>query len=194
MTNDQDPLNQLWQQQSVEKPNVKVIGKQWKRVQLKHRLYAILDIMSLVLPFYFILFYVEKLDSFTRILLICIFVLCVPFVVYIIWLRRFAIVWSSSGTEQHIQKLRKQITNNIKIAFVTKHSVWPTMLIPVVHFSGLYYLDVFTVDKLIYKSQFSIGILVIMLPCIWVWANKRQKRFSEDLANLEKMLGKKTIL
>ncbi|MGJ8680461.1 hypothetical protein [Paraglaciecola sp.] len=193
MTNNIDPLNQLWQQQSVEKPDVLVTKKQWKNTQLKHRMYALLDILSLVLPFGFVLFYADKLDSFTRILLICVFALCVPFVAYLIWLRRFAIGWSSSDTEQHIQKLRKQITNNIKIAFVTKHSVWPSTLMPVVHLGGLYYLNILPLEKIMAKAPYSIAILVVVLPIVWIWANKRQNRFINDLAKLNQLLDTGSI-
>jgi hypothetical protein len=190
MTNNQDLLNQLWQQQSVERADVSLINKQWKLLRMKQRLYVAVDVMSVLIPFIFILLYADKLDKFTFIFALFVMALSLPFIIYITWLRRFSLGWSSVDTEEHIQKLNKQITNNIKIAYVTKHSVWPTILVPIVHFSGLYYLDVFTVEKLIYKSQFSIGILVIMLPCIWIWANKRQKRFSKDLVHLNNLLDK----
>lgn len=192
MTNNQDPLNQLWQQQSAETPDIAGISRQWKRLQLKQRLYVTMDIMSVLIPLVLILFYADKLDRFTFLFILCVMVLSLPFIVYLTWLRRFSLGWSSSNTEQYIQKLRKQITNNIKIAYVTKHSIWPTIFIPVVHFGGLYYLDIMPPEKIFAKAPIVIGFVAVMSIGIWIWANKRQKRFSKDLVHLNNLLDKES--
>jgi len=190
MSDNQDPLDQLWQGQQVEKPDIQVLSSQWRKVQLKQRFYAGLDILGLILPFITLVFFIERLDQFTRIYLVVLFVLLCPFVAYIVWLRRFSIGWSSDSTDLHVQHLKKQIANNIKIAYLTKHSIWPLGLVITLHHVGLFYFDVFPIDKLIHKSLISAGLLVVMFPCTWIWAARRENRFKRELAELNKLLNR----
>jgi Flp pilus assembly protein TadB len=52
----------------------------------------------------------------------------------------------------------------------------------------LYYFEVFPTDKLIHKALITFAIIAVMLPCIWVWAFKRKKRFSRELLELNDLL------
>ena len=53
---------------------------------------------------------------------------------------------------------------------------------------GLYYFEVFPTDILIYKALVMLAISAVMLPCIWIWAYKRKKRFSQELLELNHLL------
>jgi Flp pilus assembly protein TadB len=114
--------------------------------------------------------------------------LSVLVVVYITWLRRFSFGWSNTATDQHIQRLQKQIESNIKIANLSLHSIWFVVLLMVVLHVGLYYFEVFPPDRLIRKVLITFAINAVALPCIWVWASKRKKRFSRELLELNHLL------
>jgi hypothetical protein len=106
-----------------------------------------------------------------------------------VWLRRFSFGWSNISTDQHIQKSQKQIESNIKIANLSLHSVWVAAVLAVVLHGGLYYFEVFPMDKLIHKASITFAINTVMLPCIWIWASKRKKRFTTELVELKHLLG-----
>jgi hypothetical protein len=189
MPDNQDPLNKLWQGQQVEKPDIQVLSRQWRKVQLKQRFYAGLDILGLLFPVIALVFFAEYLDKFTRIYFGVLTLMLCPFVAYIVWLRRFSIGWSSVSTDQYVQQIKKQIASNIKIAYLTKHSIWPIGLLIILHHLGLFYFDLFPIDKLMRKSLVSAGFFVVMFPSIWIWATRRENRFKGELADLNRVLG-----
>lgn len=188
MPDNHDPLSQLWQQQQVAQPNFSAVSKKWRKVRLKQRCYVVLDIVSVVAPFALLWHKSEALDDLTLKLMFGVILLSVFVVAYITWLRRFSLGWSNTSTDQHIQRLQKQIENNIKIANLNLHSVWFTALLMVVLHAGLYYFEVFPADKLMRKVFVTLAISAVVLPCIWVWASKRKKRFSRELLALNNLL------
>ncbi len=188
MVDNHDPLSQLWQQQKVVPADVLEVSKKWRKVRLKQRCYVVFNIFSVVAPFALIWHKSEKLDDFTMTLMLGVLSLSVFVVAYITWLRRFSFGWSNASTDQYIKQLQKQIESNIKIANLSLHSVWFTALIMLVLHGGLYYFEVFPTDKLIHKAIITFAIIAVMLPCIWVWAFKRKKRFSRELLELNDLL------
>lgn len=187
MSDKHDPLNQLWQGQTAEQPNIQAITKKWRWTKVKQRVYVCFDVLSVVIPFGFIWHSMDKLDVFTQRYLMGLLILSVPFVAYLTWLRRFSLGWSSESTDQYIQRLQKQLANNSKIAFITKHSIWPVLvLIGIQHFS-LFYYDVFPIEQLIRKAVISSLIVTVMFIAIWIWADKRQKRFDAERDDLNKL-------
>jgi hypothetical protein len=188
MPDDHDPLSQLWQQQQVAQPDLLEVSKKWRKVRLKQRCYVGLDIVSVLAPFALIWHKSESLDNFTMKLMLGVISLSVLVVVYITWLRRFSFGWSNTATDQHIQRLQKQIESNIKIANLSLHSIWFVVLLMVVLHVGLYYFEVFPPDRLIRKVLITFAINAVALPCIWVWASKRKKRFSRELLELNHLL------
>jgi hypothetical protein len=186
MSDNHDPLNQLWQGQTAEQPDIQAITKKWRWTKVKQRLYVCLDVLSVVIPSVLVWKYMDKLDVFTQRYMIGLLFISIPFVAYLTWLRRFSLGWSSESTEQYIQRLQKQLANNSKIAFITKHSVWPVLvLIGIQHFS-LFYYDVYPMEQLIRKVVISWFIVTVMFIAIWIWADKRQKRFDAERDDLNK--------
>jgi hypothetical protein len=109
-------------------------------------------------------------------------------VFYITWLRRFSLGWSNVTTDQHIQRIQKQIQSNIKIATLSLHSVWFAVVLMIVFYGALYYFDVYPEDKWMRKVLISAAINAVAMPCIWIWAAKRKKRFCNELAELNQLL------
>jgi hypothetical protein len=189
MSNNQDPLSQLWQEQKVEKIDLDAISKKWRKIKLKQHLYVFFDLLCL-LPFLIVVIYFkDKFDGFTIVYMYGLTVMSLGFVIYVIWLRRFSLGWSKASTEQHIQGLRKQLLNNIKIALLTKHSMWFALIVIIFHQVGLIYLEVFPPDKLLRKALISFSIIGVMWPAVWIWADKRAKRFKRELSIFNELVG-----
>jgi hypothetical protein len=184
----QDPLSQLWQGQTAEQPDIKAITKKWRWTKVKQRLYVCLDMLSVVIPFVLIWQYMDELDIVTKRIVLAILLLSIPFVVYLTWLRRFSLGWSSESTEKYIQQLQKQLANNSKIAFMTKHSIWPVLVLIGIQYFALFYYDVFPIEKLIRKAVISSCIVAVVFIAMWIWADKRQKRFDKELLELNNLL------
>lgn len=188
MPDDQDPLNRLWQQQDVVKPDLSEVSKKWRKVRFKQCCYVVLDVLSVIIPFVFIWLNADKLEPFSMTFMVGFMSLAVAALVYITWLRRFSFGWSDTSTDQHIQRLQKQIESNIKIANLSLHSVWFLAVLTVVLYGGLYYFEVFPADRFIRKVTITLAIYTVMFPCIWIWASKRKKRFTKELAELSNLL------
>ena len=188
MYDDQDPLSQLWQQQDVVPADLSEVSKKWRKVRLKQCCYVVLDVLSVVIMFAIIWLNAAKLDPFSMALLLGVTSLSVVTAAYITWLRRFSFGWSNVSTDQHIQKLHKQIANNIKIANLSLHSVWIVAVLMVFFCGGLFYFEAFPMDRLIHKALIALAINTVLLPGIWVWASKRKKRFTKELLELNNLL------
>ena len=68
MTNDNDPLSQLWQEQKVEKPDLAAISKKWRSIKIKQRLYVFLDLSSVIFLVVILMLLNDKFSTFTRIM------------------------------------------------------------------------------------------------------------------------------
>jgi len=189
MSDNHDPLSQLWQEQKVEKIDIDAVSKKWLKIKLKQHFYVFFDVLSLLPFLIFWIYFKDKFDDFTLVYIYGLAVLSLVFVIYVIWLRRFSLGWSKASTEQHIQGLRKQLRNNIKIALLTKHSMWFALILFMFHQLGLVYLEVFPPDKLLRKALISFSIIGVMWPAVWIWADKRAKRFKRELSILNELVG-----
>jgi hypothetical protein len=189
MSDNYDPLSQLWLEQDVEKIDLDVIKKKWRITELKQRLYLLIDIFSTLFVFAILYFMGDELDHFTYKIFVVLNIICLGYLVYVTWLRRFSLGWSDLAAEQHIQKLKKQINNNILIANLSKSSVYLLLVIVVVHEIGLYYFELTPPEKLMRKLIFDIVFHAIALPSMWIWADRRCKRFKRELTALNELFG-----
>ncbi|MFT2092789.1 hypothetical protein [Paraglaciecola sp. 2405UD69-4] len=185
MLNNQDPLNQLWQQQKTEKPDYDALQNSWNKMRIKQKWYVFIDVCSVMLTFTIIWFNQDRLDNFTLSLMSVVLLLSVFVTLYLTWLRRFALGWSNLNTTKHIQQLKKQVENNIKIASLSQHSVWVISILMVLFYGGLYIYEVFPPDKFLNKVLITLAIHSIMLPSVWIWAKKRKQRFMKELTDLQ---------
>ena len=185
MPDNHDPLSQLWQHQEVQRIDIDAIKKKWRITELKQRLYLAIDVVSSLSLFVIIYFMGDELDHFTYKIFVGLSIVCFGYLLFVTWLRRFSLGWSDLAVEQHILKLKKQISNNILIANLSKSSVYLILVVVVVHEIGLFYFDLASRDKLIFNVVFN----TIWLPIVWIWADRRAKRFKRELIALNVLSG-----
>lgn len=189
MTNKQDLLANIWQQQTVSLPDIAGLKKRWKKLQWQQRLYYSLDVIGFVIAVSTFFWAYEKLQWFGQIWMGLMMVLLLVFTIYVGWLRRHALRDMESSTDDYLHKLKAQFNNNIKIAQLTKASTWMCLLAFVVFFYGGWFFETIPPDKLLKKIAVSSGIFALLMPSMWYWAHKREEKFTNESANLDKILG-----
>lgn len=183
-------LTELWQAQPTNTIDVAEVKKSFNSERVKQRLYILIDIILLLPPLYLMYLAWGEMTFAAKTLCLFMVVTAVPLVMYQLWLRRVAAFTKDSHTLDHLQQFTHQIKNNIRIAFITKHSAWPAFIVlPLFvlerHFAGA--LSPEKWDKLIIALPIA-SIIVI----VWgVWAHKRQQRFEAQLAVLQSMADKR---
>lgn len=189
MAEQQDPLQSLWQQQSVNAIDMSDVRKRFRAQRWKQRCYLTLDILAM-LPLTYVLLFMQDEFAATPMGWLGLWVLggiCLVFVLYIAWLRRHALFGGEAQTEDHLKKLSKQFANNARIAMLTKHSCWVTVLMLFV-----YYLVMYEAGEIDAEQWRSILFILLPLTCVVMfamggWAHRRQRRFERDWERLQSM-------
>ena len=184
MADERDPLQQLWLQQQVNVPSIEVLKSRWRKEKTKQAWYAVMDIVGLLVGPLLLLLMRDNMHWFERSWLFVVVVGFTFYTAYIIWLRRVALGFKNTSTSDYCSLLRHQFRQNIKIAKATKISTLALPPVFLIMFIGLYYLEVFELERLLRKIGFASLALAISLPPLWVWADKRAKRFQRELALL----------
>ena len=192
MTNKQDPLVSLWQQQQVRLPDLAVIRNQWNKVQWQQRLYYSLDIISCLMVIALFFWSYEKFQWFGKIWMSLVVLSVLIFTFYLGWLRRHALRLVDSSTDDYLHKLRLQFSNNVKIAHITKAFVWAISLATFIYYFGTWALEIIPADKWLKKATFSLIFFAFFIPPTWYWANKREQKFRREIAELDKMSEQNT--
>lgn len=187
MSDDSQQLESLWRQQQTLTPDMALLKKTWRRVKLKQRLYLILDILACLMGPFILLWVYQDLSSFQKYWVITVIIFTLGFTAYLIWLRRFSLMSKKSATGDYLELLKSQYRQNVKIAHASKLSVYALPPIFACFLAAAYWLDGIETDKLINKTLLICGIFIVFLPTVWVWADKRAKRFKRELAKLESM-------
>jgi hypothetical protein len=52
----------------------------------------------------------------------------------------------------------------------------------------MFYFDDVMLETALRKGLISLAILAVLTPPFWLWANRRAKRFSQELTSLEQSL------
>jgi hypothetical protein len=188
MTNKQDPLLTLWQQQQVSIPDITELKKRWNKLLWQQRLYYTLDVVAFLFTAGICVWKYQKVQWFGQIWMGLVMVLLLVFTIYVGWLRRHALRDMGTSTEGYLHKLRAQYINNIKIAQLTKNSTWVSLLAVLVLYSGGWFFDTIATDKLLEKIVLTSTILGLLMPIAWHWANKREQKFKNEIAKLNDML------
>ncbi len=113
-------------------------------------------------------------------------VIALPLLIYQLWLRRVAAFSRNVSTLDHLDVLTKQIKNNVRIAIITKHSTWISMVLVMLTMALQYVVDDVSTSKL----SFMFGVLAAtaFIMGVWyVWAAKREQRFRRQLDGLKIM-------
>lgn len=184
MTDNRDPLEQLWQQQQVSVPSSKVLQAKWRKEKRKHMWYVGMDLSAVLVGPVLLYFLKDKMHWFEISWLIMLMVVTAFFTGYIVWLRRLAFTSQDASTADFCALLEKQYKQNIKIALATKYSTLAMPPLFILMFVGVYFLDLFETDRFMRKLGSVTVMLVLILPPIWIWADRRAKRFQRELAQL----------
>ncbi|WP_420934360.1 hypothetical protein ACOJR9_18630 [Alteromonas sp. A081] len=179
-------LSTVWQAQPVNDIDMSAMKKNLSSERKKQRLFIIIDSLAFFPAIFMLYYFWGELTVAAKIIHVAMFVTAVPLLIYQLWLRRIAAFSRDSDTADHLQKFTKQVKNNIRIAFITKHSAWMATVI----------LLAFIAERLLFgelSPERVTRLYVILGPtCIgmtvwYIWANKRQKRFEKQFAALKKM-------
>jgi hypothetical protein len=187
MSDNSVQLESLWQKQQTSAPDLALLKKTWRTVKIKQKLYLLLDILAFSFGPLVLFWLYSSLSTYQILFVICALIISAGFTIYLIWLRRLSFLGDQNATADYLQLLKSQYRQNIKIAQASKYSAY---IIPVFFVSflfGAYWFDIFELEKLLKKALWLTLSSIVFLPMLWVWADKRAKRFERDLARLEKM-------
>lgn len=181
-----DGLSALWQAQPVTTINLSEVKASLSSERTKQRWYMVLDLLMIAPGVYVFLKYWDNMSYIAQIIILFILISSLPFLAYQLWLRSEAAFYKNTQTADHLAKLTKQIKNNARIAYMTKHSTWIGMIFGIGLALERYFFGVLASEKLARMAIVMTSVSIVML--VWyVWANKRQKRFERQLETLEKM-------
>lgn len=186
MSDNPNQLESLWQKQETTSPDLTLLKKTWRTVKIKQKVYLLSDLFAFLVGPLMLFWLYSSLNAYQVFFVVCTLIIAAGFTIYLIWLRRFSFLGDQSATGDYLQLLKSQYRQNIKIAQASKYSAY---VIPVIFFSflfGGYWLEIFELEKLIRKAIWLVLSSAIFLPILWIWADKRAKRFEQELARLDK--------
>lgn len=181
-----DALSALWQAQPVTSINIEEVKASLSSERTKQRWYMVIDSLAFIPAIYLLVNSWEKFTFVAHAMFIFMLVTALPLLVYQLWLRRVAAFSKETQTADHLSQLTKQIKNNVRIAFMTKHSTWTAVLFGCGFLLERYFYGELSPEKIMKMAIVMTSISIVMLAW-YVWANKRQKRFERQLETLENM-------
>lgn len=185
-------LTLLWQNQPVNDIDLSEVKKSFNSERIKQRIYMVIDSLALLPSLYFLSIYWGELSFTAKGLCIFMVATAIPFLIYQLWLRRVAAFAKDSQTLDHLHQYTRQIKNNIRIAFITKHSAWPALFVLPAFALERYFFGELSPEKW-EKIAFSFPIATLILVVWGIWAHKRQQRFEKQLKALEEMAEQRTV-
>lgn len=183
----EDPLEQMWQAQSVHSLDMSEIEKHAKSQRTKQRFYIALDVLSLS-PFAVLLLIDTKLSFAFYVFLACIFVSSAIMVAYFVKLRWLAAFGTITDLNDFTHTLIKQYKNNALIAKINKHVGWLSIIMCLC-ISFILQLTQNKELKEAISTTSAVFALALAFGIPWcIWAHKRQKRFETQASKLEAMI------
>lgn len=183
MTDESPDFAALWQQQPVSNINMADLTKRLKRQQRLQRLYIGTDFLGLFVSLGVVLYMWDALPVLLVYMLLGVTAYAMALTVYFSWLRRHAALATFEDTAQFRETLKKQLLNNQKIARLTFHSGWSSIVLVFVIFGVLVTFDEMSVDKLISKLPV-LGCLTLLLGSFMPWARRRERKFNAEYQQL----------
>ncbi len=191
MTTHDDDLARLWQTQKVSTIDTEQIEKDCRRQTLKQRLYLFLDFACLVPMVIFFTLQWEQLSRAAAIMIVVLLVVTLPIFIYLARLRWLAAAGFQTATANYLDMLIKQMQNNARIAWLTKHSSWTTALFLIGFYAVLFALGEVPQARQS-KALLAISITSVAMAGFYFWARKREIRFhqkAEELLALKQEQG-----
>ncbi|WP_394222194.1 hypothetical protein [Alteromonas gracilis] len=181
-----DTLSALWQAQPIAAIDLEKVKANLSSERKKQRWYMAIDSLAFVPGAYLLVTYWETLSLVAQTIYLLLICSAIPLLVYQLWLRRVAAFYKDNRTSDHLTQLTKQIKNNVKISFITKHSTWVALLFGFAFIMERILFGELTQEKVTRMIAVMTSMSVAML--IWfIWAHKRQKRFERQLKTLEEI-------
>lgn len=187
MNDNDNDLSALWQAQPVNAIDVEEVKRTFFTERKKQRLFMVLDFLGVVPPMVLIWW---KWSSFSLVaggMILAMLVLCVPVLIYQLWLRRVTAFGGDLQTRGYLESLIKQMKNNARIAWMTKHSCWVAMAFLLIFNVVLYVQEEFASSEHMMKTAVFMGISAVVLVFVYRWANRRQQLALSRLERFESM-------
>lgn len=183
-TPDQD-LTALWQQQPVSDIDLADVTKRLKRQQRLQRWYIGADVSGFFIGLGALIVNWGKLPFYMSIVLCTVMFGGGVFTAILMWLRRHAVLATFEDTSHYRETLKKQYLSNQKIARLTLHSAWSSLVMVVVIWLIAAGLDDLTWDKFVDKG----GVVTFVVLCLIMagfgyWAYKREQKFKREYDQL----------
>lgn len=183
MTGPDNDLTSLWQAQPVATIDVEKIQRDYRKQTIKQRCYMLLDIFGMMPAVVLVWYTWEDFSTVAAGMIVGLGVVMVPIVGYLIWLRRVTAFGRARSTTDYLEQLSRQMKNNARIAWLTKHSAWLTPL-----FIGVFYLVIFLQGELPEEKYAVVGGglagMCILMAGFFRWAQKREQRFMRQFEAL----------
>ncbi|WP_414829086.1 hypothetical protein [Alteromonas sp. H39] len=183
MTTHDDELARLWQAQKVATIDTAQIEKDIRRQTLKQRLYLFLDFACLIPVVIFFIIKWNELSSAAATMILVLLVVTTPIFVYMARLRWLAASGFHAATANYLDMLIKQMRNNARIAWLTKHSSWTTAVFLLGFYAVLYFMGEVPEERQT-KALLAIVITSVAMAGFYQWAQRREARFHKKAEEL----------
>lgn len=175
----------LWQQQPVYEIDLADVTQRLKHQQRLQRWYIVSDFAGFLVGLGTLLFNWDKLPYFMALVLCGVVISAGAFTAYIVWLRRHAVLASFEDTSHYRETLKKQYLSNQKIARVTMHSSWISLLGMVVIWGIAAVFGELSWQKFLDNNGIATFLIVsILMAGFGLWAHKREQKFKAEYAQL----------
>ncbi|WJG09366.1 hypothetical protein [Aliiglaciecola sp. LCG003] len=187
MNNNRDNLEQLWQQQQVSPVDTSQLKQQWRLMRSKQYLYVLLDALSTGAIPAILFLYRHSLSMFEFIWISALSVLFTGWFIYTLWLRRYSLGMNktATSTSDFVEQVKRQYRQNMKIAYVNKLLCYLMPFIFASYFAFGYLGNYIDQAEMFRKGSRMLLFNLLCLPFIWIWADRRQKKFAKLLAGFE---------
>lgn len=183
MTTHDNDLARLWQAQKVSPIDTAKIEKDFRKQTLKQRLYLFFDFACLIAATIFFIFEWDQLSRAAAVMLTVLLVATVPVFIYMGRLRWVAASGFHTTTTNYLDMLIKQMRNNVRIAWLTKHSSWTTPLFLIGFYVVLFFIGEVPQERM-NKAIVAISLTTVLMVAFYQWARKREARFQKKVDEL----------
>ncbi len=186
-----DPFSTLWQQQKVTQVDGKKLQAQWRSTRIKQRSYFALDVVSTLSMPAMMYYLYDSLNRFAFLWWVSVMMLSFGFLAYVVWLRRYALRPSKEqlATQGYLEQLQLQYQQNVKLARVSKLSVWALPFLLLTFLFGNYLVGEFESEALWRKLSFLTLFMALFMPAVWFWANKREQKYLRALEQIKTVIA-----
>ncbi|MEW9797805.1 hypothetical protein [Alteromonas sp. CYL-A6] len=186
MTKPENDLGALWQSQPVATLDLNEIKRAYRRQTRQQRLYLAIDLLSALPAIILVWLGWDEFSPLAAGLLVGLGVVLLPCLGYLVWLRRIAAFSRSEHTRDHLNQLVRQMKNNVRIAWLTRHSAWVTPVFIAVFYVLLYANGEIAAQK-VSSVMTSFVVICLSMAGFYVWAGRREKRFSRRYEELKRL-------